>query len=202
MHICAVYQQQSKIVSKPLPDDTVVSTSAVFPTAISKAREYPAQMYITSAVKLYINSHQKLKRKHFWTTPPCRPGRYINRDSCISTAIRNESESASDRHSRVDLGGVSTAISKAKASLAPLYITSVVYMYIRGHHCKCESTSGRHSFVDQSGVSTARAVYQQQSQNWSESISGRHSRVDLGGLSTTISKTKNYLPQLYITGAV
>ena len=45
----------------------------------------------------------------------------------MSTAIKNHSESTSDRHSAVDLGGVSTAISKSNASLAQLYITSALY---------------------------------------------------------------------------
>ena len=30
--------------------------------------------------KLYINSSQKRKRKHFWSTQPCRPGRCLNRE--------------------------------------------------------------------------------------------------------------------------
>ena len=30
--------------------------------------------------ELYINSNQKLKQKHFWSTQPCRPGRCINRE--------------------------------------------------------------------------------------------------------------------------
>ena len=30
--------------------------------------------------ELYVNSNQKPKRKHLWTTQPCRPGRCINRD--------------------------------------------------------------------------------------------------------------------------
>ena len=119
--------------------------------------------------QLYINSNQNLKRKHFWTTQPCRPGRCLNREqqsknisgpavyhqrgiavyhqqsktqakallddtavstramyqprsakqkhlwrscispawySCISTAIKIESESTSGRHSHVDQGGI------------------------------------------------------------------------------------------------
>ena len=61
-----------------------MSTRAVS-TAISKAKTYPAQLYINrdqqgeSISELYINSNQKLKRKHFRTTQPCPPRRYFNR---------------------------------------------------------------------------------------------------------------------------
>ena len=41
-------------------------------TAISKAEAYLAQMY--------ISSNRKRKAMPFWTTQPCRPERYINRD--------------------------------------------------------------------------------------------------------------------------
>ena len=42
-------------------DDTAVSTRAVY-----RWRE------------LYYQQHSKLKRKHFWSTRPCRPARCIN----------------------------------------------------------------------------------------------------------------------------
>ena len=59
----AVYQQPSKTKANARLDDAVVSTWTVY-----KPRE------------LYINSNHKRKRKHFWSTQPCRPGRCINRD--------------------------------------------------------------------------------------------------------------------------
>ena len=79
------------------------------------------------------------------------------RESCKSTASKTKAKAL-----LVDLGGVSTVISKAKTSLAQLYITSAVLLYIRSHQNQSESTSGRHSCVDQGGISTTRAVYQQQ----------------------------------------
>ena len=108
-------------------------------TAISKAETYLTQ--------LHINSNQKLKAMPFWTTQPCGPERYINRNSskkhiwrrcmsparysCMSTAIKNLKRSCSGRHSRVDQSaavyqqrGTSTAISKAEAYLAQLCIGS------------------------------------------------------------------------------
>ena len=42
----------------------------------------------TSAVELYTSSNQNMIQKHFWTTQPCRAGWYINRETCISTAIK------------------------------------------------------------------------------------------------------------------
>ena len=59
----AVYQQQSKTKSKALLDDTAVSTRTVY-----------------QPQERYINNNQTLKRKQFWTTQPCRPGRCISRD--------------------------------------------------------------------------------------------------------------------------
>ena len=59
----AVHQQPSRTKANARLDDTVVSTWAVY-----QPRE------------LYINSNQKRKRKHFWSTQPCRPGPCINRD--------------------------------------------------------------------------------------------------------------------------
>ena len=122
---CSCISTAIKPKAKVLLDDT----------ACRPGRYINHESCISTAIK-------NLKRKHFWLTQPCRPGRCINRDSkakhlwrkcisparysCISTAIKNSSESTSGRHSRVDLGGVSTAISKAKASLARLYITSAV----------------------------------------------------------------------------
>ena len=153
--LCSCISEAIKSEAKEHLDDTAVSKGAVY-----QSRE------------LYINSDQNGKRKHFWSTQLClpgrcinrdqqsksisgaavyneggivvykqpsklkrrhvcteqarRPGRYITRESCISTAIKTESERISGRQSRVDLGGVSTAISKAKAFLAQLYTTIVV----------------------------------------------------------------------------
>ena len=79
-------------------------------TLIGKANAYLAQ--------LYINRYQKTKRKQFWTTrtaQPCRPERYIRRDqqseSLHATAVYQQR-------------GILTAISKAKAYLAQLCISS------------------------------------------------------------------------------
>ena len=114
---------------------------------------------------MYIDSHQNPKRKHVCTIQARRPGRYINRESCISTAIRNESERTSDRHSSVDGGDVSTAISKAKVFLAQPYITSVVQLVVRGHEIKSERTSGRHRRVVQSVIYQPRELYINSDQN-------------------------------------
>ena len=98
-----------KTEGKALLDDTAVSTRAVCPPR-----------------ELYINSNQKLKRKHFWTTRPCRPGRFINRDqrikSLFGAAVYNQRNSINCDQSEIISGaaayhqhGLSTAISERKA---------------------------------------------------------------------------------------
>ena len=99
------YQHPSEVTGKAFLDHTAVSTEEVYQPR-----------------KLYINSN----RKQFWSTQQCRPGRCLNREevnqtnfwrscisparySCISTAIKNTSKSASGRHRHVDQGGISTA---------------------------------------------------------------------------------------------
>ena len=138
-------------------------------------------------------------------TQPCRPGRYQPRSAkqkhiwrgcisaarcrCISTAIRNKSDSIPGPHSRVDRSGISTAKAvyqqqsktKAKALLVATACRLVRYInrdqHIRRNcispaRCRCISTDirnksksipGPHSRVAQRGISTAKAVYQQQS---------------------------------------
>ena len=97
-------------------------------TAISKAKAYLAQ--------LYINSNHNTKQKHRWTTRPCRPERYINRDQQskiipgaavyqqhgIPTAIsKREIISGATVYQQ---RGTSTATSRAKAYLAQLHVNS------------------------------------------------------------------------------
>ena len=85
--------------------------------------------------KLYINSNQERKRKHFWSTQLCRPGRYLNREQ--------QSKSIS---------GAAVYHQRGIAVYQQQYIKKIN-----------ESASGRHRRVDQGGISMARAVYQQQS---------------------------------------
>ena len=59
----AVYQQPSETKAKAFLDHT-----AVFAKAGYQSR------------KLHINSLRKIKRKHFWSTQPGRPGRCLNRE--------------------------------------------------------------------------------------------------------------------------
>ena len=98
----------------------------------------------------------------------CRPRWYINRESCLSTTFENQSESTSGRHSRVDLGGISTAISNVKSSLAQLNITSALYQpRSKREHIWCSGISieirkKTNVLLDDTTVST-RAVYQPRS---------------------------------------
>ena len=142
-YINKVFQQHSEMLAKALLDDTAVSTSTVCQPQ-SEKREHIRRSCISSA-----------------------------RCSCVSTAIKIKSESTSGRHSHFDLGGISTANSKAETNLAQLYITSAGYLYINTV-LKIES----------------------------ESTSGRHSHFDLGGVSTTNTKAPELLAQLNITSAV
>ena len=102
---------------------------------INQAKAYLAQVHITNAVYQlrssmrnvsgtavyhkqrgitvythYINSNSKLKRKHGWATPQCRPGQYINRDQQYNSIY-----GATVYHQL----GISTAFSKVKAYLIP-----------------------------------------------------------------------------------
>ena len=63
-------------------------------TASSETNELLAQLYITSTVYQYINSHQNQKRKHFWTTQSFQPGRFLNHELQItrtsSTSVHHQ----------------------------------------------------------------------------------------------------------------
>ena len=108
---------------------------------------------------------------------------YINKE--------RQSKSASGRHSRVDQGGISTAISKAKAYLVPRYVN---------HDQQSESTSGTAGHdgraCRQTKIQLAQPYINKEQQ--SESASGRHSRVHQSGISTAISKAKAYLAPRHI----
>ena len=125
--------------------------------------------------QLCTNSDYNPKRKWCWTTQPCRSER-VNRDQEIEilygTAV-----------AVYQLRGISIAISKSKAYMAQLYISSTVY----------QPRSARQKHICLS-VSTAI-----RSQN--ASTSGQHSRVDPNGVSTAVSKAKAYKAQLCISRA-
>ena len=109
---------------------------------------------ISAATKNYI------KRKRFWTTPPCRPGRYINRESCISTTIKTEAE-ALLVDTAVSTWAVYPPRSEKQNHLWRSCISPARYSCISTALKKKEysaSSSGRHGRVDQGGVSIARAV--------------------------------------------
>ena len=162
--------------AKSLLDDTAVSTRAVdqprsakrkhirqrsISTAISRAKAHLAQQTMMGAyphsgitnqpseITYGTAVHKQLaaKRKPFWTTQPCRPERYINRDHqskhphlAQGTAaptikakhnsqpyINNEqqSENTSVRHSRTDKSGISIVMIKAQGYLPERYINLV-----------------------------------------------------------------------------
>ena len=126
---------------------------------------------------------RKPKRKHLWTTQPCRPERYIRRDqqseSLHVTAVYQQC-------------GILTAISKAKAYLAQLCISSVQ----RSNPLRQLRSATRHH-TWRGCVSTPR-----RNKNKTKALSGRHSRVDQSGLPTAIRRTKAYIVQLYINGTL
>ena len=97
-------------------------------TAISKAKAYLAQ--------LYVNSNHDTKRNYHWTTRPCRPVPYVNRDqqstSIPGAAVYQQHGILNrDQQRRIISGatvyqhrGTSIAISTAEVCLALLYINS------------------------------------------------------------------------------
>ena len=164
----AVYPPPSKIKTKAFLDDTAVSTWAVSQPRTSKQNNLwrscksPARYSCISTVienssksasgrhrrvdqggkstARVVNKQQsKLKRKHFWTTQPCRPGRCVNRESWVPTAIKNLNGSTSgpcrpgrfinrDQQSKIISGAavyhqrtLSTVI-EAKSCLAQRYL--------------------------------------------------------------------------------
>ena len=76
-------------------------------TAISKAKAHLAQ--------LYINRDHNSKAKHFCTTLPCRPKRYIR---------RHQQRESLHGTAAYEHRGTSTVITKANACLAQLCVNS------------------------------------------------------------------------------
>ena len=136
-------------------------------------------------------------------TQPCRPGQYINRESCISTAIKSKA------NKRLVGTAVSTWAVYQPRSAKQKHLW---YSCISPARYSCISTAKQKknkakALLNDTAVSTW-AVYQPReqyvngNQNQSESTSGRHNPVDLGGVSTAISEAKASLAQLYITSAL
>ena len=179
----AVYQQQSKTKANAFLDDTTLSTRAVY-----QPRE------------LYINSNRKLKRKHFWSTQPYRPGRCINRPQqskyiCGAAVYHQRGIAVYQQQPKTKAKVLldDTAVSTWAVYQPPSAEQKHVWRScISPARCNCtstviktesKSTSGRHSHVDPSGINR-----DQQSKN----ISGAtvyHQR----GISTAVSKAKAYL---------
>ena len=93
--------------------------------------------------ELFYQPQSKLKRKHFCTKQPCRPGRCVNRDEqsqnisgsavyhqrCVAVyqlPSKSEAKALLD-DTPMSNRAASTAISKAKAYLPQVYMTKVVY---------------------------------------------------------------------------
>ena len=195
----ALRQQESKTQSEAVLKDTAVWSTAVYQpqsarqehirrscvssarySCISKKKKKSIsgrhsrvdQGGVYQSRKLYINSNHERKRKHFWSTQPCRPGR------CLNRKLQNKSISgAAVYHQR----GIAVYQQQSKFQANALRDGTVM------------STGAVHQ---------PREFFLNSSQNWNESTSGRHSRVALGGVSTTINKVKSSLVQLYITSAV
>ena len=137
-------------------------------TAISTARTHLVHLFITSAVKVHINSNQNVKRKNFWTMQPCRPGRYIN---CM--------------------------ISQAKAYLAQLHITRAVYLLddtAVPTGAVYQPRSAKQKHTRRSCISTAWYINRDQKREITSGATVYQQRAT----STAISTAEAYLAQLYI----
>ena len=149
-----------KTNAKGLLDDTSVSTLAVYRPRSAKQKHLwrsctsPARCNcISTAIKIEsestsgrhshvgqggINRDQQRKNvsganvyhQRGISTPISKAKAYL---CCILTAIKRYGERTSERHNRVDLVGIPTAIIKTKAYSAQLYITSAIYLYINSH---------------------------------------------------------------------
>ena len=149
---------------------------AVLTTAIkTKSR---ALLVDTAVATWAVYQPRSAKKKHLWRS-------WISpaRCSCISTAIKIESESTSGRHSRVDQGGTNSDQRSKNISGVSVY------------HQRGILTAISEAKAYLSCISTAIEHY-------GENTSGRHSRVDQCGISTAIRIASAYPVQLYITSAV
>ena len=143
--------------------------------------------------------------------------RYINRESCISTAVKTKAKAL-----LVDTTVSTWAVYQPRSAKRKHFYRSCISparcSYIStAIKTESESTSGRHSHVDQGGINhdqqskniSSASVYHHRGistaiskakaylscispaiKNYGESTSERHSRVDLGGVSTAISKAR------------
>ena len=92
----AVYQQQSKTKAEAFLGDAAMSTWAVYQTQPTKQKHLwrscisPAWVH-QRGIAVHQQQYIKLKRKRkpFRTTRPGRPGRCVNDESWVSTAIKN-----------------------------------------------------------------------------------------------------------------
>ena len=152
---------------------------------------------------------------HSWTTQPCRPGRYNNRDQSNRAAHqprsaqrdrldadrqskihpaqsyvnKHQSEGPSRRHNRVDMSGRSLRSVKRKDICDPRISTATA-----------RTNSFRHSRARDFGKAKVQQAQPHiNPEQQSENAAGRHSRVDQSGV-TTVSSAKAYLAQPYIHG--
>ena len=132
-HVWDVCHQQSKSMAKALLDDTACRPVRYINRDQKRKSISCAAVYQQSGIAVY---HYPLKiqdNAFLDDTAVSSRAVFINRESCKSTAIIKESECTTCRHSRVDLGGASTANSKTKASVVQLFITSAVQLYINSN---------------------------------------------------------------------
>ena len=149
-----------------------------------------------------------MKRMHCWTTQPCPPGRYINRDQSTRAAhqprsaqrdcldeyrqrkihpaqsyVNNQqSEGPSRQHNRVDQSGRSPRSAKRKDICDPCISTAIG-----------RTNSLRHSRArDFSKANVQQAQPHINPEHQIETTAGRHSRVD-GSSVTTVSSAKAYV---------
>ena len=145
---------------------------------------------------------------HCWTTQPCRPGRYINRDQSTRAAHqpqsaqrdrldayrqskihpaqsyvnKQQSEGHSRRHNRVDQSGRSPRSATRKDICDPCISTAI------GKTNSLRHTRARDFFKAKIQKAQLHINPEQQSEN----AAGRHSRVDQSDV-TTVSSAKAYL---------
>ena len=137
---------------------------------------------------------------HCWTTQPCRPGRYIDRDQSTRAAHqlrsaqrdrldayrqskihpgqsyvnKQQSEGPSRRHTRVDQSGRSPRSAKRKDICDPCISTAIG-----------RNISLRHSRAhDVSKANVQQAQPHINPEQQSENAAGRHSRIDQSDVTT------------------
>ena len=152
-HGLAVYQQHRKQKASSLLNKHTCQSERYQPRSAKQDHIWRSPISTAISKKMHIGpvykQQSKLKRKHFWVTQPCRPGRCINRDE-----HSKRTPGAAVYHHR----GIAVSINSNQKLKRKHFLTTQPCRrgrYINRESCistatknKSGCTCGRHSLVD------------------------------------------------------